>query len=31
MKKVIDRAKRSKALSEVKSVESINKNLKSFL
>ena len=31
MKKVIDRGKRSKALSEVKSVENILKNLQSFL
>ena len=30
-KKVIDRGKRSKTLSEVNSVENINKNLKSFL
>ena len=31
MKKVIDREKRSKALSEVKPGENISKNLKSFL
>ena len=31
MKKVIDRGKRSKALSEVKPVENISKNLQSFL
>ena len=31
MKKVIDRGKRSKTLSEVKLVENINKNLQSFL
>ena len=31
MKKVIHRGKRSKTLSEVKSVENISKNLKSFL
>ena len=31
MKKVIDRRKRSKALSEVKPVENISKNLQSFL
>ena len=31
MKKVIDRGKRSKTLSEVKPVENINKNLQSFL
>ena len=31
MKKVINRAKRSKALSEVKQVENISKNLQSFL
>ena len=31
MKKVIDRDKRSKALSEVKPGENISKNLKSFL
>ena len=31
MKKVIDRGKRSKTLSEVKQVESISKNLHSFL
>ena len=31
MKKVIDRGKRSKALSEVKPVERICKNLQSFL
>ena len=31
MKKVIDRGKISKTLSEVKPVENINKNLKSFL
>ena len=31
MKKVIDRRKRSKTLSEVKSVENIRKNLQSFL
>ena len=31
MKKVIDRGKRSKALSEVKLVENISKNLQSFL
>ena len=31
LKKVIDRGKRSKTLSEVKPVENINKNLKSFL
>ena len=30
-KKVIDRGKRSKTLSEVKSVENISKNLRSFL
>ena len=30
-KKVIDRGKRSETLSEVKPVEDINKNLKSFL
>ena len=30
MKKVIDRGKRSKTLSEVKSVENISKNLQSF-
>ena len=30
-KKVIDRAKRSKTLSEVKPVENISKNLQSFL
>ena len=30
-KKVIDRGKRSKALSEVKQVENISKNLQSFL
>ena len=30
-KKVIDREKRSKALSEVKPVENISKNLQSFL
>ena len=30
-KKVIDRGKRSKTLSEVKPVENINKNLQSFL
>ena len=29
-KKVIDRAKKSKALNEVKPVENINKNLQSF-
>ena len=29
-KKVIDRGKRSKALSEVKQVENLNKNLQSF-
>ena len=31
LKKVIDRGKRSKTLSEVKPVKNINKNLKSFL
>ena len=31
MKKVIDRGKRSKTLSEVKQVENISKNLQSFL
>ena len=31
MKKVIDRGKRSKTLSEVKSVGNISKNLQSFL
>ena len=31
MKKVIDRGKRNKALSEVKPVEKISKNLQSFL
>ena len=31
MKKVIDRGKRSKTLSEVKRVENISKNLQSFL
>ena len=31
MKKVIDREKRSKTLSEVKPVENISKNLQSFL
>ena len=31
MKKVIDRGKRSKTLSEVNSVKNINKNLQSFL
>ena len=31
LKKVIDRGKRSMTLSEVKQVENINKNLKSFL
>ena len=31
MKKVINRGKRSKALSEVKLVENISKNLQSFL
>ena len=31
MKKVINRGKRSKTLSEVKPVENINKNLQSFL
>ena len=31
MKKVIDRGKRSKKLSEVKQVENITKNLQSFL
>ena len=31
MKKVIDRGKRSKALSEVKPIESISKNPQSFL
>ena len=31
MKKVIDRGKRSKTLSEVKLVENISKNLQSFL
>ena len=31
LKKVIDRGKRSKTLSEVKPVENINKNLQSFL
>ena len=31
LKKVIDRGKRSKTLSEVKPLESINKNLQSFL
>ena len=31
MKKVIDRAKRSKTLSEVRQVENISKNLQSFL
>ena len=31
MKKVIDRGKRSKTLSEVKPVENISKNLQSFL
>ena len=31
LKKVMDRGKRSMTLSEVKQVESINKNLKSFL
>ena len=31
LKKVIDRGKRSKRLSEVKPVENINKNLQSFL
>ena len=31
MKKVIDRGKRSKTLSEVKQVKNISKNLQSFL
>ena len=31
MKKVINRGKRSKTLSEVKQVENISKNLQSFL
>ena len=31
MKKVVDRGKRNKALSEVKPVENISKNLQSFL
>ena len=31
MKKVIDRGKKSKTLSEVKPVENISKNLQSFL
>ena len=31
MKKVIDRGKRSKTLSEVKPVENISKNLESFV
>ena len=31
LKKVIDRGKRSKTVSEVKPVENINKNLQSFL
>ena len=31
MKKVIDRGKRSKTLSEVKQVENIHQNLQSFL
>ena len=31
MKKVIDRGKRSKTLSEIKPVESISKNQQSFL
>ena len=31
MKKVIDRGKRSKALREVKPVENMSKNLRSFL
>ena len=31
LKKVIDRGKRSKTLSEVKPVKNINKNLQSFL
>ena len=31
MKKVIDKGKRSKTLSEVKAVENIGKNLQSFL
>ena len=31
MKKVIDRVKRSKTLSEVKQLENISKNLQSFL
>ena len=31
IKKVIDRGKRSKTLSEVKQVENISKNLQSFL
>ena len=31
MKKVIDRGKRSKTMSEVKPVENISKNLQSFL
>ena len=31
MKKVIDRGKRSKTLSEIKPVKNINKNLQSFL
>ena len=31
MKKVIDRGNRSKALSEVKSVKNISKNMQSFL
>ena len=31
MKKVIERGKRSKTLSEVRSVESISKNMQSFL
>ena len=31
MKKVIDRGKRSKTLSEVQQVENISKNLQSFL
>ena len=31
MKKVIDRGKRSKTLSEVRPVENINSNLQSFL
>ena len=31
LKKVIDRGKRSKTMSEVKPVENINKNMQSFL